>query len=214
MHVISEHDSPSGLLLCRCHTYHTVGMLYSNGELGTVSLLYIFQLLPVVDLAGQDSQPEWAHSAAGHPPGPARIHSPDRHLSAAVSCLGSASSQSEAGGRCAGHDLAAPPHHCCSCTLLQGQHLLHHLPACRSACCAVTCQAVPSWAVLFCAVPNRVVPCCAVPSRVVPCRAVLHPAVLCCATLCCAPPCCDVLCQAMLCRITLVQRRQGSSCCA
>jgi len=189
-------------------------MLYSNGELGAVSLLYIFQLLPVVDLAGQDSQPEWAHSAAGHPPGPARIHSPDRHLSAAVSCLGSASSQSEAGGRCAGHDLAAPPHHCCSCTLLQGQHLLHHLPACRSACCAVTCQAVPSWAVLFCAVPNRVVPCCAVPSRVVPCRAVLHPAVLCCATLCCAPPCCDVLCQAMLCQITLVQRRQGSSCCA
>jgi len=24
VHVISEHDSPSGLLLCRCHTYHTV----------------------------------------------------------------------------------------------------------------------------------------------------------------------------------------------
>ena len=182
VHASSEHDPSSDLLFCRCLTQLYV--CYAAMKLSAaVSLLYIFQLLPAVDLAGQDSQPEWAHSAAGHPPGQAWIHSPDRHLGAAVSCLGGAGSQPEAGGRCAGHDLAAPPDHCCSCTLLQGQHLLHHLPACRSACCAVTCQAVPS----------RVVPSCAAPCY----------AVLCCAMLCCAPPCCAAAYYAVMCCVRL-----------
>ncbi len=150
------------------------------------SLLYIFQLLPLVDLTGQDSQSEWAHSAASHPPGPARLHSPDWHFSTAVSCLSGAGSQPEAGGRCAGHDLAAPPHHCCPCTLLQGQHLLHHLPAGRSACSAVvvTCQAVPSHVVPSCAALRYAVLCCPV---------------LYCAVPCCAPPCCAVAYYAVMC---------------
>lgn len=84
--------------------------------------------------AGPDREPEWAHRPAGHSPGPPRLHSPHWHLSAAVCCLCCAGAQPAPCGRRSGHDLAPPPHRCSALPLLQGKHILHHIPARRLAC--------------------------------------------------------------------------------
>ena len=85
----------------------------------------------VTPVAGQDRFSEWQDSTVRHQAGQGSLHPLDWHLSAAVCCLGSAGPQPAACGRRSGHDMASPPHSCSPLPLLQGQHLLHHLPACR-----------------------------------------------------------------------------------
>lgn len=110
---------------------HSAALMCLIGTHITAHLLLLKEAC--VAPAGQDSQPEWAHSAAGHSPGPPGLQPPHRHLSAAVSCIGRFGAKPAPCGQCAGADLAAPPHHSCTLPLLPGEHLLHHLPARRSA---------------------------------------------------------------------------------